>query len=153
MCKFRRIAVIAFTALLFAAVPPLPAEDGTDSKDEEKEKKAIQVYEVEVTEQAKRDEVETPNMTVLLPEFFPLGIGTSLDMVLERQAGIDVQRIQQIGTAIRRFDQAARLRRPADRRGPRRQAGEHLRSGRGLLHRLDADPAQQRRAHRDRQGG
>ena len=36
MCKFRRIAVIAFTALLFAAVPPLPAEDGTDSKDEEK---------------------------------------------------------------------------------------------------------------------
>ena len=100
MNKYKQIAVTAILVLLSIAAPPLQAQDGDESSDETKDKKAIQVYEVEVTEQAKRDEVETPNMTVLWPEFFPLGIGTSLDMVLERQAGIDVQRIQQIGTAI-----------------------------------------------------
>ena len=41
-----------------------------------------------------------PNMTVIKPEFFPQSLGTSLDTALERQPGVDVQRIQEIGSAL-----------------------------------------------------
>jgi outer membrane receptor protein involved in Fe transport len=40
-----------------------------------------------------------PNMTVVKPELFPMTIGITLDTALERQPGVDVQRIQEVGTA------------------------------------------------------
>lgn len=53
---------------------------------------------IDVIEKAR--DAETPNMSVVKPELFPMTIGTSLDTALERQPGVDVQRIQEIGTAI-----------------------------------------------------
>jgi outer membrane receptor protein involved in Fe transport len=43
---------------------------------------------------------EVPNMTVVKTELFPMTIGATLDTVLERQPGVDVQRIQEVGTAV-----------------------------------------------------
>jgi outer membrane receptor protein involved in Fe transport len=53
---------------------------------------------IDVIEKAR--DAEVPNMTVVKPELFPMTIGTSLDTALERQPGIDVQRVQEVGTAI-----------------------------------------------------
>jgi len=53
---------------------------------------------IDVVEKAR--DAEVPNMTVVKTELFPMTIGTSLDTALERQPGVDVQRVQEIGTAI-----------------------------------------------------
>lgn len=53
---------------------------------------------VDVVEKAR--DVETPNMTVVKPELFPMSIGTTIDTALERQAGVNIQRIQEVGTAM-----------------------------------------------------
>ncbi len=53
---------------------------------------------VDVVDKARN--AATPNMTVVKPDYFPQSIGTSLDTALERQPGIDVQRIQEVGSAL-----------------------------------------------------
>ena len=74
----------------------------TEKKTEKKKEKTklfqLSPVEIEVVEYLR--DFEIPNMTVVKPELFPLSIGTSLDTALERQAGVDVQRIQEVGTAV-----------------------------------------------------
>lgn len=92
-------------ALIFSA----SLLQGQEKKDENKEKlKTVQVYEIIVKEKLDRHGDRVPDKTIIWPEFFPLGIGSSIDTVLDRQAGVDVQRIQQVGTAI--DDSSIRLR-------------------------------------------
>jgi outer membrane receptor protein involved in Fe transport len=68
-------------------------------KEEERTKYfQLDAVEIEVVEYIR--DIEIPNMSVVKPELFPLSIGTTLDTALERQPGIDVQRIQEVGTAI-----------------------------------------------------
>ena len=62
--------------------------------------KVFQLDEILVTPEELDRDVETPNMDVVRPERFPMSLGTTLDTALERQPGVDVQRIQQVGTAI-----------------------------------------------------
>jgi outer membrane receptor protein involved in Fe transport len=52
---------------------------------------------IDVVESARDKAV--PNMTVVKPELFPQSIGLTLDTALARQPGVDVQRIQEVGTA------------------------------------------------------
>lgn len=88
---------------LWMCVPVMWAQESGDAGEGEEqagEKKVFQLYEeVVVVEELNRD-VEVPNMSVVKPAFFPLGIGTTVDVALERQAGVDVQRIQEVGTAV-----------------------------------------------------
>lgn len=63
-------------------------------------KKLFQLDEVAVTESEIKKESETPNMTVILPELLLQGIGSTLDAALTRQAGIDVQRPQEVGASM-----------------------------------------------------
>ncbi|MDH4197398.1 MAG: TonB-dependent receptor [Candidatus Aminicenantes bacterium] len=67
---------------------------------EKEETKLFQLDEIVIDVIEKRRDVEIPNMTVVKPELFPLSIGTAIDTALERQAGVDVQRIQEVGTAM-----------------------------------------------------
>ena len=53
---------------------------------------------IDVIEKAR--DAAVPNMSVVKPELFPLGIGTTVDTALERQPGVEVQRIQEVGTAM-----------------------------------------------------
>ncbi len=53
---------------------------------------------IDVVESARDKAV--PNMTVVKPELFPQSIGLTLDTALARQPGVDVQRIQEVGTAV-----------------------------------------------------
>jgi outer membrane receptor protein involved in Fe transport len=53
---------------------------------------------IDVIERAR--DAEIPNMSVVKPELFPMSIGTTVDTALERQAGVDVQRIQEVGAAM-----------------------------------------------------
>ncbi|MCR4396896.1 MAG: hypothetical protein NUW07_09225, partial [Candidatus Saccharicenans sp.] len=53
---------------------------------------------IEVVDRAREN--ERPNLTVLQTDLFPLTISNTLDTALERQPGIDIQRIQMIGTAL-----------------------------------------------------
>lgn len=62
--------------------------------------KVFQLDEMVVSADELRQDLETPNMEVIKPERFPMTLGSTLDTVLERQPGIQVQRIQQIGTAV-----------------------------------------------------
>lgn len=82
--------------LTFCFISPGSAEESIDSE----KIKIFQLNDVVVTASELERDIETPNMTVIKPELFPKGIGTSLDTALERQPGIDVQRIQSVGTAI-----------------------------------------------------
>jgi outer membrane receptor protein involved in Fe transport len=52
---------------------------------------------IDVVESARDKDV--PNMTVVKTALFPMTMGVTLETALERQAGIDVQRIQEVGTA------------------------------------------------------
>lgn len=62
--------------------------------------KIFQLDEVTVSESEIKEEISTPNMTVVLPELLLQGIGSTLDSALTRQPGIDVQRPQEVGAAL-----------------------------------------------------
>jgi hypothetical protein len=108
--RLKTFAVLSFI-ILFAANFAHPQETVKKKKQEtvEQEKKTekneektklfqLNPVEIEVVEYLR--DFEIPNMTVVKPELFPLSIGTSLDTALERQPGVDVQRIQEVGTAV-----------------------------------------------------
>src|SRR4030067_1020655 len=65
---------------------------------EKEETKLFQLDEIVIDVVEKMRDIEIPNMTVVKPELFPMSIGTTIDTALERQAGVDVQRIQEAGT-------------------------------------------------------
>ena len=73
-------------------------KEKTEEKEERTKYFQLDTVEIEVVEYIR--DIETPNMSVVKPELFPLSIGTTLDTALGRQPGIDVQRIQEVGTAI-----------------------------------------------------
>ncbi|MEN2985426.1 MAG: TonB-dependent receptor [Thermodesulfovibrionaceae bacterium] len=62
--------------------------------------KIYQLDEITVSEEKIREERETPNATVVIPELLLQGISSNLDGALFRQTGVDVQRIQEIGGAL-----------------------------------------------------
>lgn len=109
---FRRITGVLLTLLLGASLVLAQArERQTKPKPKEKAKKGekaeakeetkyfqLETIVIDVVEKAR--DAEIPNMTVVKTELFPLTIGTSLDTALDRQPGVDVQRIQEVGTAI-----------------------------------------------------
>jgi outer membrane receptor protein involved in Fe transport len=68
--------------------------------------------------------IEIPNMNVVKTELFPMSIATTLDTALERQPGVDVQRIQEVGTAI--DDDSIRIRGMGARRIQVRRDGRQL---------------------------
>ncbi|MCF8036773.1 MAG: TonB-dependent receptor [Desulfobacteraceae bacterium] len=61
--------------------------------------KVFQLDEIRVTAEELDRDIHTPNMDTVKPELFPMGITTTVDLALERQPGVDVQRIQEVGTA------------------------------------------------------
>lgn len=62
--------------------------------------KIFQLDELTVSESIVEAEKRKPNMTVILPDLLLQGIGSTLDAALTRQAGIDVQRPQEVGAAL-----------------------------------------------------
>lgn len=109
--NLRHIFIFIFTLLFLSTLSfSQQSQAKKESKQKEKEEKQtekkeektklfqLDAIEIEVIEYIR--DFEIPNMTVVKPEFFPLSIGTTLDTALERQPGIDVQRIQEVGTAI-----------------------------------------------------
>jgi len=76
------------------------AEKKEKKKEEEEKTKLFQLNPVviDVVESARDKDI--PNMTVVKTDLFPMTIGLTLDTALERQAGMDVQRIQEVGTAV-----------------------------------------------------
>jgi iron complex outermembrane receptor protein len=111
-----RIGKFFFCVLIVILVFNFAFSQQKQTKEQEKEKEKVQekeetekeeertkyfqldAVEIEVVEYIR--DIEVPNMTVVKPELFPLTISLTLDTALERQPGIDVQRIQEIGTAI-----------------------------------------------------
>jgi len=104
-----RIPMVILAIILSAGL--LTAQTAGQEKAKEKAKKGqkaeakeetkffqLDAIIIDVIEKAR--DAEVPNMTVVKPELFPMTIGTSLDTALERQPGIDVQRVQEVGTAI-----------------------------------------------------
>lgn len=74
-----------------------------DQQSEDREKKSKKLFQlepvyIEVVDRVRQN--ERPNMTVVQTDLFPLTISHTLDAALERQPGIDIQRIQMIGTAL-----------------------------------------------------
>lgn len=59
-----------------------------------------QLDEITVSEEKIREEIETPNSSIVIPELLLQGISSNLDGALLRQPGIDLQRIQEIGGAL-----------------------------------------------------
>jgi outer membrane receptor protein involved in Fe transport len=100
----------ALTVLLLAGIgwarPDQEKQDKKKKPDEQQktpekeETKLFQLDEIVIDVIEKMRDLEIPNMTVVKPELFPMSIGTTIDTALERQAGINVQRIQEMGTAM-----------------------------------------------------
>lgn len=110
------ILIPVFILAGFSTAQPSGREKQEKAKETEKEKQEKEKQEKEKQEKEKaklfqlnpividvverlRDK-EIPNMTVVKTELFPMTIGVTLDTALERQAGVDVQRIQEVGTAV-----------------------------------------------------
>ncbi|MBC7350334.1 MAG: TonB-dependent receptor plug domain-containing protein [Candidatus Aminicenantes bacterium] len=70
------------------------------AEEEKKSQKLFQLEPVYIEVVDRVRENERPNMTVVQTDLFPLTISHTLDTALERQPGIDIQRIQMIGTAL-----------------------------------------------------
>ncbi|MGD8561383.1 MAG: TonB-dependent receptor [Desulfarculaceae bacterium] len=87
---------VAMAAVILALGGPVLAAESQDQT----QTKIYQLDEVVVSSEDSKAEMETPNMEVIDPDRFPMSLGGTLDTVLERQPGIQVQRIQQLGTAI-----------------------------------------------------
>ncbi len=62
--------------------------------------KIYQLDEIVVSEEKVKEEIEIPNSSVVIPELLLQGISSNLDGALFRQAGIDIQRLQEIGGAL-----------------------------------------------------
>lgn len=81
---------------------PAQAKKTEAEKDKDKQEKTklfqLNPVIIDVVESARDKAV--PNMTVVKPELFPQSIGVTLDTALARQPGVDVQRIQEVGTAV-----------------------------------------------------
>jgi iron complex outermembrane receptor protein len=106
------LALVFATALAFGqaadqAKPPEKKKEKPKEKPKTAEKAGakeetkyfqLDMITIDVVEKAR--DAEVPNMTVVKTELFPMTIGTSLDTALERQPGVDVQRVQEVGTAI-----------------------------------------------------
>ena len=97
-------AVLIPAALSFAQVSDSKKQDKEKAKQAEKEKeektKLFQLNPVVIDVVESLRDKNSPNMTVVKTELFPMTIGVTLDTALERQAGVDVQRIQEVGTAV-----------------------------------------------------
>ncbi len=103
-----RGAIIALVCSIFLLASP--QDDKRKKKDKPREKpkteekagntKLFQLDEIIIDVIEKARDAEVPNMSVVKPELFPLGIGTTVDTALERQPGVDVQRIQEVGAAM-----------------------------------------------------
>jgi iron complex outermembrane receptor protein len=78
--------------------PGRPKAEAKPPAQEETKYFQLDAVTIDVFEKAR--DVETPNMTVVKPDLFPLSIGTTIDTALERQAGLNVQRIQEVGSAM-----------------------------------------------------
>ncbi len=79
-------------------------ETSAGKKSEAEDKKAgsklfqLEPVYIEVVDRA--GELEKPNMTAIPMDLFPLTISRTLDTALERLPGIDIQRLQAIGSAL-----------------------------------------------------
>ncbi len=62
--------------------------------------KIYQLDEITVSEEKIKEEMTTPNATFVIPKLLLQGISSNLDGALFRQAGVDVQRLQEIGGAL-----------------------------------------------------
>jgi outer membrane receptor protein involved in Fe transport len=74
-------------------------EKEQEKKEQEEKTKLFQLDAIEIEVVEYIQDIMVPNMTVVKPELFPMSLGTSLDTALERQAGVSIQRIQEVGTA------------------------------------------------------
>jgi outer membrane receptor protein involved in Fe transport len=74
------------------------AEKKADKPKEETKYFQLDAVTIDVIEKAR--DVEIPNMTVVKTELFPMSLGTTIDTALERQPGLTIQRIQEVGTAM-----------------------------------------------------
>ena len=72
----------------------------SEKKEKKEETKFFQLDEITIDVVEKIRDAEIPNMTVVKTELFPMSIGTTIDTALERQAGVNIQRIQEVGTAM-----------------------------------------------------
>jgi outer membrane receptor protein involved in Fe transport len=109
MSRKNLLSSVLMIVLLTGLAWSRPDQEKQDKKKEsEKEQKAsekeetklFQVDEIVIDVVEKMRDIEIPNMTVVKPELFPLSIGTTIDTALERQAGVNIQRIQEVGTAM-----------------------------------------------------
>ncbi len=104
---------LSFVCILLVSAGMIFSQTGQDQKIQKKEKaqeaeekeagketKYFQLDEIVIDVIEKIRDTEIPNMSVVKPELFPLTIGTTLDTALERQPGVDIQRIQEVGTAV-----------------------------------------------------
>lgn len=110
-------SLIAFPSYLRAAQDKPSSREAAEepAKASDKDKlKLFQLDEIIIDVIEKARDIEIPNMTVVKPELFPMSIGTTLDTALERQAGLDIQRIQEVGTAM--DDDSIRIRGMSGRR-------------------------------------
>jgi len=115
--KYSKPLVVLLAAFVLASPALAAGQDRNAGADQKKKDKARQAAEAGEKEKAgetklfqldevvidvieKARDAEIPNMSVVKPELFPMSLGTTLDAALERQAGVDIQRIQEVGTAM-----------------------------------------------------
>lgn len=86
--------VIFIAVLILLSAPGLYADDATGVQGITR---SSRLDEVQFTPPEVKEELGTPNMDVVRTEFLIRGIGSTIDGVLKREAGVDVQRSQVLG--------------------------------------------------------
>ena len=107
-CGVFLIVVLAASGLAMAQPAAISQEKAKDQKAEKDKKdkqekgektKLFQLNPIFIDVVEYLRDKEIPNMTVVKTELFPMTIGVTLDTALERLPGVDIQRIQEVGTA------------------------------------------------------
>jgi len=137
-CRARKFAFL-LSAAVFGSIMAFPQSTGKQEsppvkpekeeqqkkkKDQEERSKLFQLDNVVIDVVEYIRDIEVPNMDVVKPELFPMGISTTLDTALERLPGVDIQRIQEVGTAV--DDESIKIRGMGARRIQVRRDGRQL---------------------------
>ena len=102
------------------------AEERKKKEAEEERSKLFQLDNIVIDVIEYVRDIEIPNMNVVKTELFPMSIATTLDTALERQPGVDIQRIQEVGTAV--DDDSIKIRGMGARRIQVRRDGRQMNS-------------------------
>jgi outer membrane receptor protein involved in Fe transport len=99
VAKAIKIALVSLVLAVSAQTAKAESQESKEKTAPEAQKKLFQLNPVTIDVVEVLRDKEIPNMSVVKTALFPMTIGVTLETALSRMAGVDVQRLQEVGAA------------------------------------------------------